>query len=265
MQSAWIKAVKLIAQDAGKAVLDIYRSHETFEAIAKADGSPLTQADLTAHQIIVEGLKRLMPALPVLSEESSVVPWSQRKAWDHYWLVDPLDGTKEFIHRSDEFTVNIALIKDHRPVMGVVYAPALEVMYYAEQGRGAYKVEQGKVTQVRVNDEVPTPVCVVASRRHGKCDQLKKMLSRFNQYELVSVGSSLKICLVAEGKADIYPRLGPTSEWDTAAAHCVLNEAAGVLLQESDLTEVIYNSDSSLLNPHFIAMSECMRAAYFSR
>ncbi|MAZ77371.1 MAG: 3'(2'),5'-bisphosphate nucleotidase [Legionellaceae bacterium] len=260
-----MNAVVRVARDAGKAVLDIYRSPEAFEVIAKQDGSPLTQADLTAHQIIVEGLKRLMPALPVLSEESSVVPWDQRKAWDRYWLVDPLDGTKEFIHRSDEFTVNIALIEDHRPVMGVVYAPALDVMYYAEQGRGAYKVEQGKVTQIRANHEVPTRVRVVASRRHGNSDQLKKMLSRFEQYELINVGSSLKICLVAEGKADIYPRLGPTSEWDTAAAHCVLSEAGGVLLRENNLTEIQYNTTESLLNPNFIAMSERMRATYFSR
>jgi 3'(2'), 5'-bisphosphate nucleotidase len=251
-----------IAREAGSKILSIYQGAvENIEVTCKSDNSPLTKADLLAHEVITKRLEELGGEFPILSEESKGISWQTRKDWHCYWLVDPLDGTKEFINRTNEFTVNIALVENHQPVMGVVYAPVLDVMYYASRGGGAYKVERGSTVPIRASSKLQQAVRVVASRRHGNSQQLAKLLSRFDKYELLNVGSSLKICMVAEGKADIYPRLGPTSEWDTAAAHCVLREAGGELV-EYEGEELTYNKTCSLLNPSFLAISKPLKCAF---
>jgi 3'(2'), 5'-bisphosphate nucleotidase len=218
----------------------------------KADASPLTQADMAAHHIIVDGLARLTPEWPVLSEESEALPFEVRQTWRRYWLVDPLDGTREFIKRNGEFTVNIALIEEHQPVLGVVYAPALNLLFYAAKGGGAWRQLGDREPQrIRARDLDPTQVTVAGSRSHADA-RLTEFLSRIGPHMLISMGSSLKICLVAEGRADVYPRLGPTSEWDTAAAQCVLEEAGGRLVG-ADNQPFRYNAKAGLLNPDFFA------------
>ena len=240
-----------LAQQAGAAIMEVY-AQDQLMVQRKDDNSPLTQADLAAHEIITRGLEALTPHYPVISEESASIPFDVRKQWNTYWLVDPLDGTREFIKRNGEFTVNIALIEQQRPVLGVVYAPALKLLFHAVGGGGAYrqmKNQQAQPIQARAFD--PTQVTVAGSRSHAN-ERLCKFLDRIGPHMLISMGSSLKICLVAEGRADIYPRLGPTCEWDTAAAQCVLEEAGGVL---ADLEQrpFRYNTKDSLLNPEFFA------------
>ncbi len=195
--------------------------------------------------------------IPVLSEESAKIPWAERSTWSRYWLVDPLDGTKEFVKRNGEFTVNIALIDNHRPVMGVVYAPVLDVTYYSDDS-GAYKV-QGRDLSAATAIHVKPPEQgeiwkVVGSRSHAG-DSLISFLETLGEHEMVSMGSSLKLCLVAEGAAHIYPRLGPTSEWDTGASHAVVNAAGGRVLVADTDEPLAYNTKDSLLNPFFIVKS----------
>lgn len=251
-----LNAARTIARQAGGAIMEVYRRSD-FSIVEKADTSPLTEADLAAHRHIVMALTRLTPELPVLSEESAAIPFDQRRQWRRYWLVDPLDGTKEFIAKNGEFTVNIALIEDHRPTVGVVYAPALDTLYSAAEGLGAWRQDAEHllpepigVRVIPVVDGLPR-YTIVASRRSG-LDKLEPLLAKLQHYELTNVGSALKICLVAEGKADLYPRLGPTSEWDTAAAQCILEEAGGVLC-DSQFCRFVYNAKDSLLNPYFYA------------
>lgn len=251
--------VSAIARQAGAAIVEIY--HRDDHGLRhKADASPLTLADLAAHEVITGALKTLTPDLPVLSEESAEVPWAVRRNWMRYWLVDPLDGTKEFVNRNGEFTVNIALIDDGMPVLGVVYVPTLDLLYLGAHGLGAWKEEQGLRAPIRTEnvDASQSHLRVVASRRHGGTDLeswLSKLRERFPELDLVSMGSSLKICLVAEGRADIYPRLAPTSEWDTAAAQGVL-EAAGGVLTDTAFQPYRYNRKDELLNPHFFAIGD---------
>jgi 3'(2'), 5'-bisphosphate nucleotidase len=191
----------------------------------------------------------------VLSEEADAIPWSRRSAWDWLWVVDPLDGTREFVQRNGEFTVNIALVHDHRPVIGVVHAPALERDYYACDGVGAFRSDAAAASQaIRVAARGSGPLRVVGSRSH-RGSSLDEFLARIGDHELVAVGSSLKFCLVAEGVADIYPRLGPTSEWDTAAGQCVLEQAGGQVLRV-DGRPLDYNAREQLLNPHFVACAD---------
>ena len=256
---ALLAAIKKISIEAGAAILEVYDRDEDLEITTKANDSPLTEADLAAHRIIVDNLRELTPALPILSEESKAVPWQQRQTWDTYWLVDPLDGTKEFISRNGEFTVNIALIDNGRPLLGVVYVPVKDVLYSGSP-EGAWKEAGGKAEQIstaRIEDNQHT-IAVVASRSH-KGDELEAWLERaavrFPQMELVSMGSSLKICLVAEGRADIYPRLALTSEWDTAAAQAVL-EAAGGILTDTSFNIYRYNKKEDILNPFFFAIGD---------
>jgi len=242
-----------IAIDAGAAILDIYQQELPVDVIEKSDHSPLTLADLTSHELIVAALRQISD-LPILSEESSGIEWQERRNWTSYWLIDPLDGTKEFIKRNGEFTVNIALIEGHVAVMGVVYAPALQVLYCAAKGLGAHRVE------VRQGfSQLPQPISVtkrgaiwrvIGSRSHG-ADRMNDFMQFLGEVELVAMGSSLKLCLVAEGVADLYPRLAPTSEWDTAAAQCVVEQAGGLVLTEQ-LQPLLYNNKESILNPHFI-------------
>jgi len=240
-----------IAHQAGEAILKIYQQKE-FEQQLKSDNSPLTAADLAAHQIIIEKLQQLTPEIPILSEESSTIPWEVRKTWQRYWLVDPLDGTKEFIKRNGEFTVNIALIKNHQPVLGVVYAPVLNKTWCGGEREPARLItnETSKEIQI-VQHQQGESWKVVGSRSHAG-DSLKNYLKELGDYELISMGSSIKLCLVAEGKAHLYPRLGLTSEWDTAAAHAVVKAAGGEVYNEESNLPLLYNQKESLLNPYFI-------------
>ncbi len=253
--------VVTLAHRAGEAIMVVYRSGEA-GTTSKADDSPLTLADLASHRIIVAGLKTLTPDVPVLSEEAADTPYGERKLWTCYWLVDPLDGTKEFIKRNGEFTVNIALIENGVPVMGVVYAPALDVCYYAARGAGAI-VQRGKsvARPIIVQPHVAgTTIKVVASRSHNDA-RTEALLDWIGDYESISMGSSLKFCLVAEGEAHFYPRLGPTMEWDTAAAHAVVNEAGGTVCDLAG-QELRYNK-ADLRNPKFFVLSaedEALRA-----
>ncbi|MEJ2427093.1 MAG: 3'(2'),5'-bisphosphate nucleotidase CysQ [Candidatus Thiodiazotropha sp.] len=248
-----LDALLHLIRQAGEAILTIYNTE--FEVETKQDNSPLTAADLAAHRLIVSTLEQLTPEIPVLSEESSKIPFETRTTWNRYWLIDPLDGTREFVKRNGEFTVNIALIEDHRPVFGAVYAPVLDTLYYGIDGEGAYKKTGTEDTQpIRITESCQQPIRVVGSRSHAG-DSLLQFLGRLGEHEMVSMGSSLKLCLVAEGQADIYPRLGPTSEWDTAAAQAVV-EAAGGRVTTLDLKPLEYNTKDSLLNPYFLVFGD---------
>jgi 3'(2'), 5'-bisphosphate nucleotidase len=248
-----LNGVVEIAISAGNAILEIYNGHaDQVAATEKSDNSPLTAADLASHHLIVKALAQISD-LPILSEESASIPWPQRKTWQRYWLIDPLDGTKEFIKRNGEFTVNIALIEDHRAVLGVVVAPVLQRLWFAAEGLGAMHQEYGQAAvPIHVAKRDPAnPWRVVGSRSHGS-DSMADFVKYLGSVELVSMGSSLKLCLVAEGAADLYPRLAPTSEWDTAAAQCVVEQAGGQVVTEQ-LQALLYNSKENILNPHFIA------------
>ena len=216
-----------LSRHAGAAIMVVYESGDTGET-RKADDSPLTLADMAAHRAIVAGLADITPDIPVLSEEASNIPYEARRHWQRYWLVDPLDGTKEFIKRNGEFTVNIALIENGAPILGVVYAPVLDTCYYGAAAHGAH-VQRGNLEpeSIRAKKHEPgTVMRIVASRSHSDA-RTQAMLDGLGEHESISMGSSLKLCLVAEGKAHFYPRLGPTMEWDTAAAHAVVNAAGG--------------------------------------
>jgi len=237
-----------LAREAGQEILKVYETD--FQVEHKEDQSPLTQADMAAHRTILAGLSALTPTIPTLSEESGVVPFEERSQWQRYWLIDPLDGTREFIKRNGEFTVNIALIEDHCPAIGVVYAPVKNLVYFAQRGKGAFKQEgTGEAEPIHARCPGSGTLHVAGSRSH-RGNSLDQFLSRIGDYEIVSMGSSLKICLVADGSADLYPRLGPTSEWDTAAAQCVV-EAAGGQLTDTRMQTLQYNRKESLLNPQF--------------
>jgi 3'(2'), 5'-bisphosphate nucleotidase len=250
-----LDAVLDVAVAAGDAIMKIYG--KDFGVELKDDRSPLTEADRAAHGIIVDGLNGLPVSLPVLSEESPGEDVANRRQWDRFWLVDPLDGTKEFIKRNGEFTVNIALIDRHEPVLGVVVAPAIDVMYKAAAGVGAFCRRNGSWAPIAVRKPAAEPLRVVGSRSHAG-PELQTFLDALGPHEITPMGSSLKICLVAEGAADLYPRLGPTSEWDTAAAQAVLIAAGGSMM---DLTgqPLAYNARESILNPHFLALGDDIR------
>jgi len=252
----YLSEVRVLAQQAGEKILAIYNTD--FSVKEKDDQSPLTAADMASHKAIVAGLQSLTPAIPVLSEEAAKIPFEERCHWQSYWLIDPLDGTKEFIKRNGEFTVNIALVQDGVPVLGVVHVPVSGVTYAACQGGGAVKEVPGRGEQpIRVRKLSGGPVAVVGSRSH-RGDSLNSFLEKLGEHEIVSMGSSLKICLVAEGAADVYPRLGPTSEWDTAAAHCVVEQAGGSLT-DLEMKPLRYNTKDSLLNPFFLVFGDGSR------
>lgn len=246
--------VVALAKQAGAAILTHYHGLTKMVVQHKFDHSPLTEADLSAHRIIEQGLMALTPTIPILSEESSLVEYEQRQQWQQYWLVDPLDGTKEFLAGNDEFTVNIALIEKNEVVLGVVYVPAKGDCYYAYKNSGAFYQKNGAPATRLMPRAIQNPLKVLASRRHNP-DLLQQFLACFPDHERVRIGSSLKFCLIAAGEADVYPRFGATSEWDTAAAQCILEEAGGhvVDLQKQRL---MYNTKASLLNPNFIAYAD---------
>jgi len=248
-----VKQVALIARDAGAAIMKIYGTDD-FQVESKADESPLTIADQTANDIICAGLEKLEMQFPIISEENKTIAYEDRKDYKYFWLVDPLDGTKEFIKRNGEFTVNIALVRGQRPVMGVVYAPVMDEMFWALKGEGAYQEKGGEVTRLqpdafKMEDKGLGLVC---SRSHLN-DDTQAFVDKFDEPNLVSKGSSLKFLILAKGEAQIYPRLAPTMEWDTGAAQIVLEEAGGSVINNDTKEPLLYNKES-LLNPYFVAM-----------
>ncbi len=251
-----IPPVASIARQAATAILEVYSG--SFAVRSKGDDSPVTAADMAAHHCIVDGLAKLTPHWPVLSEEAANIPWSERRRWQRYWLVDPLDGTREFVKRNGEFTVNIALIDGSESVLGVVLVPVSGHLYSACQGAGA-RVERkpGGVPEAIQTCAPQAPLRIAGSRSHARPEQTE-MLAKLGETEIIGLGSSLKFCLIAEGGADLYLRLGPTSEWDTAAAHCVLAEAGGAVL-DLDGQSLRYNQKESLLNPSFVAVGDTSR------
>ena len=244
----WLEPVREIAHAAGRSVLDIYERE--YEVEEKDDHTPVTDADRRSHEIILARLQALTPEIPVLSEESTMVDFDKRAAWKQFWLVDPLDGTQEFINRNGEFTVNIALIDRHRPVLGVVYVPVPALTYFACAGQGAHRQKGGcDVETIRVRRYDSGKPIVVASRTHAG-DATETFLKNIGPHDVVTMGSAMKFCLVAQGAADVYPRLGPTMEWDTAAAQCVV-EAAGGRVTDLNRQPIGYNKPT-LRNPSFL-------------
>lgn len=252
MNEKYLGQVVQIAHRAGAAIMAVYQNGETGET-AKADNSPLTLADLAAHRIIVEELAGLTPDIPILSEEAADIAYPVRSQWKRYWLVDPLDGTREFIKRNGEFTVNIALMESGEPVLGVVYVPVQDKCYYGARGAGAL-VQRGNVPAQPITAKprrAGEPIRIVASRSHRDA-RTEALLERLGEHQTISMGSSLKLCLVAEGAAHLYPRLGPTMEWDTAAAHAVVNAAGGIVCDLAG-KELRYNK-IDLHNPEFLVL-----------
>lgn len=245
-------SVNTIAKDAGLEILEVYSTEFAIER--KDDKSPLTEADMRAHICICDGLSKLDCGFPVLSEESTDIDYSVRKQWQTYWLVDPLDGTREFIKRNGEFTVNIALIHEQKPIIGVVYVPVTEVSYIGIDKAGSFKIEDDTRQSINTRTTDPNQLIVAGSRSHGN-ERQQQFIGKFTDATILAVGSSLKFCLVAEGKVDIYPRFGPTSEWDTAAAQCIVEQAGGNVVTH-DMQPLRYNTKDSLLNPEFLAIAD---------
>lgn len=251
-----LEHAKRAALQAGEAILEVYTSGD-FGLEMKSDRSPLTLADKAAHTIIASQLKET--GLPILSEEGSDITYEDRKNWDYFWLIDPLDGTKEFIKRTGEFTVNIALVRSNIPVAGVIYAPCINVLYFGSKETGVYKIEKGKQVQLSVMPEKRTveelqqkvQITIVASKSHMN-EETRSFIDQFRNANFSSMGSSLKLMLLAEGVADIYPRIAPTMEWDTAAGHAILRALNMGVYQTNLKRELLYNKEE-LLNPSFIA------------
>ena len=252
-----IQDIVKIAKDAGKAIMKIY--NQDFDVEYKTDSSPLTNADKWANEIIATSLNELSvnsffkKNIPIISEEGRTIPYNERKNWEYFWLIDPLDGTKEFVKKNGEFTINIALIYKENPVLGVVYLPAFNVCYWAKRDEGAFK--DGKKLPLKTIEQ-RNVYKIVSSRSHmsNETKVFIKALDTDKEKVIISTGSSLKICLVAEGEADIYPRLGPTMEWDTAAAHAIVNESGGLLykfIYKGDFQKHVYNK-KNLLNDWFV-------------
>ncbi len=244
-----LESVNTIAEQAGEKIMEIYGNR--FDVEIKQDNSPLTEADLAAHNHIVNSLADIA-GYPILSEESTEISFAVRSKWETYWLVDPLDGTKEFIKRNGDFTVNIALIHQHKPVLGSVFVPVTKQLYFAAKGEAAFeqKTFDKPARKISVKKNFSDKLVVVGSRSHIT-EQLKNFLEKLPPHELISIGSSLKMCLVAEGLADLYPRIGLTSEWDTAAGQCIVEQAGGEVIDLKG-NVLLYNTKESLLNPYFL-------------
>ena len=254
-----VDAILSLAHVAGEKILRIYS--QDFEVYEKVNESPLTEADLLSHKTIIDGLSKLTPDIRVLSEESPEEDKRNRLSWNTYWLVDPLDGTKEFVKRNGEFTVNIALVHKHEPIFGVVYAPILGVTYFGGKAFGSCKIQDGTTLEINVRKrpEDTSEWKVVGSRSH-QSDEFKTFINKYPGAEIIYMGSSLKLCLVAEGAADLYPRLGLTSEWDTAASQAVVEAAGGQVLRMPEMTSLRCNeNESSLLNPHFLVCGDALK------
>jgi len=265
-----------ISREAGHAILQVYNSD--FAVEQKDDKSPLTLADKRSHEIIADRLARLQDfKLPLLSEEGRQMPYGERKAWDMFWLVDPLDGTKEFIKRNGEFTVNIALIQNGRPLIGVIYIPVKNIFYFAAHGLGAFKIDacnaempasiegllkiSSRLPLVPLSSDLTSPpsrVTVIGSRSHMSPETeqfITDLKTRYDEVDFLAAGSSLKFCLIAEGRADVYPRFGPTMEWDTAAGQAIVEQAGGRVLRAGSEEPLSYNKEN-LLNPSFIVTNQ---------
>lgn len=246
--------LQLIAQ-AGQKILTLYEQQDQVKVHLKSDESPVTQADLQAHECLVQGLQYITPEIPVLSEESKQQSYQDRRRWREYWLVDPLDGTKEFIHKTDEFTVNVAYIKDGRAEMGVIYAPRYDCYYYAQRGNGCYKQINNQSPESIHTRPMPDTGCIALMSRRHQARKAIDFLAMLPHCTRVNKGSSLKTCLIAEGQADFYPSFGHTSEWDMGAAQCIIEEAGGAML---DLTghSIRFNQRQSLLNPPLLIVGD---------
>ena len=248
LKSIELTKIEEIAKIAGDVIMEIYKKEFSIEY--KDDKSPLTHADTKANEIICSSLIKLFPNIPIMSEENKQTDYEIRKNWEYYWCIDPIDGTKEFINKNDEFTVNIALIHKNTPVLGVVYAPAVDDMYKAKKGEGSFK--NGQKLPIYTNETPREKLVVVASKSHLS-DETQEFIDELKTDEIIQVskGSSLKLCMVAEGVADIYPRLAPTMEWDTAAADAIVREMGKMTYQYDKNEKMIYNKEN-LLNPWFV-------------
>ncbi|PPI88571.1 3'(2'),5'-bisphosphate nucleotidase [Candidatus Pantoea edessiphila] len=247
-----LKNICVLAKSAGDAVMNIYSNNNmNYYIYHKFDKSPVTVADIISHNIIIKGLNNILPKIPILSEEN-LYPWEIRKNWENYWLVDPLDGTKEFIKHNNEFTINIALIKQGNPILGVVYAPALKTMYYADVlKRKAWKEKNNRIEQIHSCCIYPPSVLISRSHNLNNINEMNKFLLSFNNYRIIEIGSSLKFCLIAEGKAQFYPRFNPTSIWDTGAGHAIIL-ASGAYIKDLQGVTLNYLPKKSLINPKFL-------------
>lgn len=259
-----MREVPLIAAAAGVDIMAIYRDSSRWNVQSKDDDSPLTAADIAANTTIIAGLKKLPSAIPVISEECDETPFAERALWPYCWLVDPLDGTREFIARNDEFSVNIALLEGNTAVLGVIYAPVTETVYVAARGLGAFRIEKDGTSTalktVRLPLQKKRAIRLVASRRHRDAREAEFILrvqEKIGDTELATAGSAFKICAVAEGRADAYPRFGPTMEWDTAAGQVIVEEAGGALLDENGRV-FSYNARESLRNGSFIVVGDAV-------
>ncbi|AOM79603.1 3'(2'),5'-bisphosphate nucleotidase CysQ [Pedobacter steynii] len=253
MNKITIKPILDIAVEAGQGILKVYHDPaQDFQITSKKDNSPLTAADQVAHEIIMKGLRSLHPDIPVLSEEGADIPHEIRKDWSLYWCVDPLDGTKEFINRNGEFTVNIALMENNEPVMGVIYSPVLNVIYYGSLGEGSFKMTPGAPAEPIFVGKEKSNWTAIGSRSHSDPDE-EEVLKEFPVTDKLSIGSSLKFCLIAEGKAHVYYRKGPTMEWDTAAGQAIAVSAGATMLNA--LKEKFCYNKPNLLNPGFFCYS----------
>ncbi len=254
-----VKHVIEIAREAGAAIQEIYEKSAGIAIERKSDNSPLTIADRTANKIICDALEKLPVQYPIISEENKAIPYQERKNFDYCWLVDPLDGTKEFIKRNGEFTVNIALIHQQQIVLGVVYASDRDEMYWAVKGEGAYQVVDGQNIKLSAKDFTMKDdgLKVVCSRSHLN-EGTQAFVDDLTNPELVATGSSLKFLIIAAGQAHVYPRLAPTMEWDTGAAQIILEEAGGSVIDHTTKKPLLYNKEN-LLNPYFVAYGRCAR------
>lgn len=248
-----VESILPIAREAGKAILEIYQSPDTVQVTIKKDNSPVTMADYASHTIITKQLLQLYPNIPILSEEGKDIPYNTRKDWEYYWCVDPLDGTKEFIHKRDEFTVNIALVHNRKSVLGVIYVPVTDTIYYGLSGIGSWKIEGTAAPSAIHTDNRADNWTAIGSRSHATTGE-QQLLTRYPVSRLISAGSSLKFCRIAEGAAHIYYREGPTMEWDTAAGQAIA-ESSGATMTHPDGTPFLYNKEQ-LLNSSFICKSK---------
>lgn len=240
-----------LARQAAAAILTIYQDKQAWKISQKADKTPITQADLVSHEILTKGLSTLTPDYPILSEESREISFEERSQWTRYWLIDPLDGTKEFIHQTDEFSISIAFIQEHQPILGIIYAPVTQRCAYALKGMGAFELTpQGEKRALKISEQPHDPLVIAMSRFHG--EKFLSLLPENKPYDILHCGSALKFILIAAGEADFYPRFGHTSEWDTAAGQCIVEMAGGKVVDFAG-NPLQYNAKRSLINTSFIA------------
>lgn len=251
-----LPALLVLVEQVGKEICKIYYQAKPLQISFKEDQSPVTEADMIAHRLITQFLGKLTPTIPILSEESSAITYAERSGWVTYWLIDPLDGTKEFLAGNGEFTINIALIHNHQSVAGFIHQPTKNITYYAITSDAAYKkIGENSPSIIKAKSINHNKLFTIASRRHQQNNKLQQFLNNLNPYERISCGSALKFCLIAEGVADIYPRFGDTAEWDTAAGQCLV-EAAGGYVISTNMQPLRYNMRPSLINPYFIAVGD---------